>query len=233
MPILEKRKVVGPFQSNCWILVCTNTLEGVVIDPGDDALEILQVIQSMTPHLQGNIQIRYLLHTHAHLDHFGATRLLYQKLIESGNAQDADLKVALHEKDENLWNNLKSQAQMFGLQYGDPMPLSLRLQGGEELEFGDGRLKVVPTPGHSPGGVCFHLQKDSKNKIPEILYSGDTLFQLSIGRTDLWGGDMQQLLSSIAERIYCLGDEVRVCPGHGEDTKIGIEKLENPFVNQS
>ena len=229
--------VVSPFQVNCWVLACPKTGLAAVIDPGDDVSDILRELEEMALALNRPGQGKFLLHTHAHLDHFGATRALYESLTSetSGPKTPASpgLKtpeIALHADDERLWGELLSQGRMFGLDFEPPIPVTRHIKDGEELELGELRLLALHTPGHSPGGMCFYLRPNPELKIKETVFSGDTLFQGSIGRTDLWGGNLETLLQSIRQKLWKLPDVTRVCSGHGPDTQIGAEKLGNPFV---
>jgi glyoxylase-like metal-dependent hydrolase (beta-lactamase superfamily II) len=220
---LEKNLVVGPFQCNCRLIVCPKTGHGLLIDPGDEAETILKAVSQTKTPSGAPIEIRYLLHTHGHLDHVGAARPVREKLVNSP-------RIALHKGDEPLYLALQSQGQLFGFQYDQPLPVDHYLEDGEELRIGELKLSVIHTPGHSPGSVGLLLREDSGLKIPETLYSGDTLFQGSVGRTDLWGADQDQMFRSIRNRLLTLDDDTRVCPGHGPETRIGIEKRENPFL---
>ncbi len=231
--ILDRPVVVGPFQVNCWIVVCSRTREAMVIDPGDDCERILKALRALGTESGGRseakLTVKYLFHTHAHLDHFGATRTLCEAL-EGEFAPVSRPKILLHRADSSLWNELQSQGAMFGLTYDPPLPVDQFVLDGESFKVGDLCFTVIHTPGHSPGGLSLRLHADPAAGISETVFSGDTLFQGSIGRTDLWGGDMDVLLSSIRERLFVLDDATRVCPGHGPETKIGIEKRENPFI---
>jgi glyoxylase-like metal-dependent hydrolase (beta-lactamase superfamily II) len=209
----QKRFVVGPFQCNCWILACDKTKEAIVIDPGDEPSVLLSAIEA-----QG-INVKYLLHTHAHLDHVGATRSLKAK----GHGD-----ICLHQADKFLYDMLPLQGQMFGLTLPNGSPIDKFIEDEEELHFGEHKLKVIHTPGHSPGGVCFQVGVGSAQ---EQLFSGDTLFQMSVGRTDLWGADQDLMFRSIKDRLFTLEDELPVHPGHGPSTSIGFEKSNNPFFN--
>jgi hydroxyacylglutathione hydrolase len=209
--MIQKSIVVGPLQCNCMLLACERTGEAVLIDPGDEPQKILKALG------EPNLKIKYLLHTHAHFDHFGATKAVK---ASSGGI------VTLHKADEPLWNALTKQGQMFGFEFEEPVTVEKFVEDGEVLAFGDHRLEVIHTPGHSPGSLCFKLQ-DGK----ETIYSGDTLFYRSIGRADLWGGDGRQLLRSIRERLFVLEDDLKVYPGHGPSTLIGEEKRQNPFLS--
>lgn len=222
--ILEQKRVVGPFQCNCHILACARTGEALLVDPGDEPAKLLRAVEEMKTESGQRLQVKYLLHTHAHLDHIGGTR----KLKEAWG--DAGARIALHAGDEEIYRNLQQQGQLFGLQYDEPLPIDEFLEDGRLLEVGDLRLEVIHTPGHSPGGVCFRLKEDAALGVRGRVFSGDTLFQGSVGRTDLWGANQDQMFRSIRERLFSLDDDLPVCPGHGPDTQIGVEKRENPFI---
>ncbi len=226
--MLEKTMVVGSFQCNCRLFVCPRTGESVLVDPGDEPELILRELINLRTSNGLPIQVKYLLHTHGHLDHVGGTRQVRQSLAKDTPFGAA--KIALHRADEPLYLNLKMQGQLFGMDLEDPLRVDHYLQDEEEIQVGDLRFSVLHTPGHSPGSVCFRLHEDSSAKIPETLLSGDTLFQGSVGRTDLWGGDSSLMFKSIRQRLLVLDEDTRVCPGHGSDSWIGIEKKENPFL---
>ena len=135
--------------------------------------------------------------------------------------------VCLHKADEFIYNKLPEQGRLFGFNFDLAPPVEHFLEDGEILSFGDLTLSVIHTPGHSPGGVCLHI----KGPKGERLFSGDTLFAGSIGRTDLWGGNMELLLNSIRDRLFVLDTDLPVYPGHGPSTKIGVERTTNPFFN--
>jgi glyoxylase-like metal-dependent hydrolase (beta-lactamase superfamily II) len=227
--MLEKTIVVGPFQCNCRIWVCPRTGESVVVDPGDEGTRILQELSMLRIPSGVPVRVKYLLHTHGHLDHIAAAASLRTQLTPA-SFSTASPKIALHRADEPLYLNLKSQSQLFGLHYEDPLPVDHYLEDGEEIKVGDLRFSVLHTPGHSPGSVCLRLHQDTAHAIPEAVLSGDTLFQSSVGRTDLWGANQEVMFKSIFERLLILDGDTRVCPGHGPDTRIGVEKLENPFL---
>lgn len=221
--MLEKTIIVGPFQCNCRLFACPRTGEAILVDPGDEPERILAEIQKMKT-AQGNpIHVKALLHTHAHLDHIGGTRGVYESLTEKP-------EIALHPNDDPLYKNLKMQGQFFGFHFEDPLPVTHALQDEEILQFGDLKLTILHTPGHSPGSVSIRLHENTGAKIPELVLTGDTLFQGSVGRTDLWGANQDQMFKSIRQRILVLDDDTRVCPGHGADSRIGIEKRSNPFL---
>jgi glyoxylase-like metal-dependent hydrolase (beta-lactamase superfamily II) len=227
--MIQKTVSVGPLQCNCQILVCAKTLSAVIVDPGDEADKILRNIHQIESELSGQkISVKALLHTHAHFDHMGATREVATKLKASG--VDAPT-IFLHRGDEFIYQMLKRQGEMFGFQFEAPLPVDRFLNDNEELTFGTLRFQIIHTPGHSPGGVCFRLHSDSAEKVPETVFSGDTLFRRSIGRSDLWGGDQDLLMKSIRERLFVLDGDTAVHPGHGPSTRIGEEKLENPYAS--
>jgi hydroxyacylglutathione hydrolase len=215
--------VVGPFQCNCRLLACMRTGEAALVDPGDEAAKILKRLETVRTPQGAPIRVKYLLQTHGHLDHIGASRSVKEGRPEAP-------QILLHRGDEPLYLNLLEQGRIFGLSYDAPLPLDGYLEDGQELEVGDLKLSVIHTPGHSPGSVCLRLHEDSTAGTAETLYSGDTLFQGSVGRTDLWGADQDQMFSSIKTRILTLDDDTLVCPGHGPDTRVGIEKRSNPFL---
>ena len=208
MKLILECLVVPPFESNCWILGCGETQAAVVIDPGDET-SILQILNAH------GLTLKYLIHTHGHLDHVSATAALQQ---------ETEAPVLIHEDDQILLDNLGLQGTMFGLASPEPPTVDKYIYEGDRIDWGEHTLSVIETPGHSPGGICLNLEGE------KVLFAGDTLFQDSIGRTDLWGGDYEQLLDSIREKLWPLDDDTIVCPGHGPRTTIGREKRDNPFL---
>lgn len=208
MKLILECLTVPPFQSNCWILGCSETQAAVVIDPGDEA----GILKTLEAH---NLTLKYLIHTHGHLDHVSATAAIQQQ---------TGAPVLIHKEDQILLDNLELQGTMFGLTAPEVPTVDRYIGEGDAIDWSGHTLSVIETPGHSPGGVCLNLEGE------KILFAGDTLFQDSIGRTDLWGGDCEQLLDSIREKLWQLDDDTVVCPGHGPRTTIGREKRENPFL---
>jgi len=201
---------VGPLQCNCSIIACPETKEAAVIDPGGDPQKILELIERY------GLKVKYLLHTHAHFDHILGSRAMK----EATGAQ-----ICLHKGDQWLYDNVAKQGSLFGFQIDKPLAVDRYLNDEEEVQFGTLKTSVIHTPGHTPGSLCFSLaDKES------LLFAGDTLFHRSIGRTDLWGGSFEQIIDSIAQRLFRLDDSTRVIPGHGPDTDIWSEKKENPFL---
>lgn len=212
-----------------------------MVDPGDEPKKILQLLESEQQKLGRPIQLKYLLHTHAHFDHINGTRGVREGWAPNsgpGGAASVGARILLHRGDEPLYANLKRQLEFLGLDslfssqpfgFREPLPIDEFFEDNQELRVGELKLTVLHTPGHSPGGVSIRLHEDSHAGAIESVFSGDSLFRGSIGRTDFWGSDHEQLLSSIRDRIFTLDDDTRVCPGHGPESKVGFEKRQNPF----
>lgn len=231
---IQKTLPVGQLMCNCQILICPITREAVLIDPGAEPKKIEAAIEKIETELQAKIKVKALFHTHAHFDHIGATREVkeyFQKRASSGSAEDSPIpQIFLHKADEEMYHFLKKQAEMFGFEASEPLPIDQYFEDGQKLKVGTMKFSIIHTPGHSPGGVCMHLHEDSATAIPETVFTGDTLFQHSIGRSDLWGGDEYTLLKSIRNRLMTLDGDIIAWPGHGDSTTIGEEKHSNPFL---
>lgn len=208
---------VGPLQCNCSIIGCQTSGEAVVVDPGGDPEIIEEKLEKL------GLKAKYLLHTHAHFDHVLGSR----KMKESTGA-----KICLHKEDQWLYDNLDKQCQMFGFAPDKPLPVDHYLEDEESVQAGDIVARVLHTPGHTPGSLCYFMEgtKEGTEGDEPFLFAGDTLFSGSIGRTDLWGGSYEQIIKSISERLMVLEDETRVIPGHGPATSIWSEKKHNPYV---
>lgn len=199
---------VAPFQCNCIILACEKTRSALVIDPGGDAARILAFLSLH------KLKLAQIIHTHAHLDHVGATDEIHKKL---GGL------TGLHEDDMPLCNHLGLQAELFGLPTPATPTIDQFLKDGMSLSFGEKTVEVIHTPGHTPGSLCFFVQDFG-------LLTGDTLFFGSVGRTDLWGGSQATLLDSIKKKLLTFPNETVVYPGHGPKTAIGMERHNNPYL---
>jgi glyoxylase-like metal-dependent hydrolase (beta-lactamase superfamily II) len=210
--ILETR-AVEPFFKNGYVLGCETTREGVIIDPGDEAPLLLDAAQKHV------LSVRYILLTHAHLDHITGVGAAKRAL---------GAPVGLHKGDNFLYEAVVQQGQVFGLQVERQPKVDFFYDGEGPWRFGKYGVWVYHTPGHCPGGVCLAVGREGENA--RTLFVGDTLFAGSIGRTDLPGGDLQTLLSSIKNVLFKFPDETVVYSGHGEPTTIGRERRSNPFL---
>jgi glyoxylase-like metal-dependent hydrolase (beta-lactamase superfamily II) len=204
--------VVSPFQQNCRVIVEKESGDAVIVDPGDEAPRILAAVRKSggTP--------KYILATHAHLDHVGAVQPVKDAL---------HVPFALHRGDFDLLRALPEQGRMFGMRGLKVPSVEIDLAETKELPFGKGVIRVVHTPGHTPGGVTF-LFGDKGDK---GLF-GDSLFHLSVGRTDL-GGDPEVYAKTIRDVILRMPDATEVHSGHGPSSTMGVERRENPFLNGS
>jgi hydroxyacylglutathione hydrolase len=207
--LIIKELVVGPLMANCFICGCSKTKEAVVIDPGGDANMILHSLAD------SELKVKYIINTHGHFDHVSA----------NGKLKDATgADILIHPLDAPMLEKLSSNAALFGVSVENSPPCDQTLEEGDTVSFGDITLKVVHTPGHTPGGISLYTSG--------IVFVGDTLFAGSIGRTDFPGGDFDTLISSIKTKLFNMEDDVRVLSGHGPETSIGKEKRHNPFVGQ-
>lgn len=201
---------VGPLQCNCYILGCVKTREALVIDPGDDVHLILPLLQ------KHGLNVKYILSTHAHIDHVGDLEKLK---VETG------AQTLLHERDLPLYQNLPAQASWLGVETPEMTQIDNLIQEGDKIAFGEHSGEILFTPGHTPGSLCLHLPGQMN-----LLFAGDTLFHRSIGRTDLWGGSYEHIIQSIRRKLLVLDERTIVYPGHGPATTIEEEKRLNPFL---
>lgn len=204
--MILKKLVVGPLASNCYIVGSEQTKEGLIIDPADEANEILRSVKEL------GIKIKFIVLTHGHPDHVGA-------LKEIKEATDAE--IAIHAEDVEFLQE-QSLGFLFGLSYPTPPPPDRLLKGGDSIDISDLHFSVIHTPGHTPGGICLLGHG--------VVFSGDTLFNYGIGRYDLPGGNYKQLINSLNTKLMALPDETIVYPGHGPETTIGTERQGNPFL---
>lgn len=202
----------NPIQENTYV-VWDDTNACIVIDAGNSnerehaALDNFIGQHGLTPVLAAN--------THGHFDHTLGVEHLKQRY---------GIPFALSQKDAFLLDNAATSGSVFGVKIGAMPSIDIDLDTTPEIRFGQTSLRVIPTPGHTPGHVAFF---DPESK---VVFTGDTLFRESIGRTDLPGGDYSWIMRSILDNLIPLGDQVRVCPGHGEETTIGHETIYNPFI---
>jgi hydroxyacylglutathione hydrolase len=203
------RLVVGPLQVNCFILADEKTKEAVVIDPGDDAQDILKIIKDK------GLNVKYIVITHGHFDHVGANKAVK-------DATGAELLI--HEGDAPVMASASQHSQAFGMTTTASPRADRYVKHGDIITAGEVSLKILHTPGHSPGGISLLDQG--------MVFTGDALFAGSIGRTDLPGGDLMTLIRSIKTNLMTLPDDTKVFCGHGPATSIGEERRENPFLNK-
>jgi hydroxyacylglutathione hydrolase len=217
MALLRTSFPVGALGCNCSIVACPETSEALVVDPGDEAPRILGELQK-----RGWKAVR-VVHTHAHFDHVLGTG-------EVARATGAE--TALHREDRWLYDHVPDQLRLFGMP-ARPTPMTpptRELLGDEVLAFGKREARVLHTPGHTPGSICLFLEASGE---APLLFAGDTLFAGSIGRTDLPGGSFDQIVSSIRGPLFSLPEATLVIPGHGPETTVGMERMDNPFVGMN
>lgn len=211
--------VVGPFQANSFILSCASTKEAIIIDPGDNTGQIHDTIK------EKGLLVKKILLTHAHLDHCAHAGVLAGKLRKSGLTPE-ELTLYMHKEERWLYDNLALQGKTFGIPIPDKRCSVSFMEDNEEIRISaEHLLKAILVPGHSPGSLCF-LSKEQN-----FLIAGDVLFRGSIGRTDLWKGDMNQLVQTIKDKLFTLDEKTNVLPGHGDGTTIGKEKRGNPLLS--
>lgn len=200
---------VGSLKANCYLLGCEETGDGAVVDAGGDAATILARLSFH------GLSLRYLLNSHGHFDHVGAVRELH-------DATGAEFLI--YEWETYFSSSAATAAADFGLTAENAPEPDRFLEHGMRIDFGRYVLQVIHTPGHSLGGCCFWCQSEG------LVFTGDTLFNGSIGRVDLPGGSLHALQRSIRQNLFCLDDCTQVFPGHGTSTTIGRERLCNPHV---
>ncbi len=200
---------VGPLETNCYVIY-SEYKECIIVDPGFEADEIISLVEKL-----GKIP-KYVLLTHTHFDHISALRDIREKY--------KNVKILLHPMEKDMLTQQSGFAMFFGIRIKDPPPADGLVDEGDIISFGDNRLEVLYTPGHSPGSVSFLSRED------KFVVVGDLLFEGSIGRTDFPGGSFEEIKRSIQKKIYNLPDEFDVLPGHGNRTKVGVEKRSNAFV---
>ena len=207
------RLIFNPLQENTYV-VWDDTLEAVVIDAGNMSEKENATLEQFLS--ERGLKPVYALNTHGHFDHLMGVEFLRSRY---------GAKFAVSSKDKFLVESAKQNAAMFGIGGGNIVEvIDVDLEGMQSIKFGQTELQIITTPGHTPGHVVFYEPQ------AKVLFTGDTLFRESIGRTDLPGGDYSWIMNSILEKIIPLGDDVKLYPGHGETSDIGHESMYNPFV---
>ncbi len=206
--MIQKGLTVGLLEVNCYILGDEKTKEAVVIDPGGDEEDILEALKN------AELDLKYIIDTHGHFDHVDAN----QPLKKATGA-----RIAIHEVDAQMLNHPSEEAMLFTGNRLRSSQADLLLKEGDLISFGPYQLKVLHTPGHTPGGISLVLEGE-----PSV-YVGDLLFAGSIGRTDFPGGSFDDLIQAVRTKIFTLGDRYTVYPGHGPATSVGHERKYNPF----
>ena len=204
----------SPVQENTYVIYNEKN-ECAVIDPGCYFQEEKEKLQSFIK--QNHLIPKMLLNTHCHLDHVFGNKFI---------AETYGLILHLHKKEEAMSQMAPASGLMFNLPFDNYQGEFIFLQEGDSIFLGDDKLEIIETPGHSPGSICFYCRSQN------FIVSGDVLFESSIGRTDLPGGNYETLIGSIKQKLFLLPDEVIVYNGHGNETSIGKEKRNNPFVGE-
>jgi len=204
--MILKHFTAGELETNNYLVICEETREAALIDAGGNYEKTVRLLK------ENNANLKYILHTHGHFDHVQGDWELQKNF---------DVKILIHKDDESLAKSLKQQLMMFGMKSAESPKIDGFLEDNQIIEVGKLKLKVIHTPGHTQGGVCFLVDKS--------LFSGDTLFADSVGRTDLPGGSYEALGNSIKNKLFTLDEDIIVYSGHGSSTTIGYEKQNNPY----
>lgn len=221
---------VGMLHCNCHILGDPRTRDALVIDPGDDADRILEIIR------RHHLKVRAIVITHTHIDHVVGLRSIQQA---------TGAPVYMHPDDLELYRLLDMQAAWIGWKTPERVEVDQTVGEGDSIRWGPYQAQVIHTPGHTQGSICLYMPGEASHDLPGgrpgaagkdvestpgRLFAGDTLFAGSIGRTDLWGGSLETIIASLKGKILELPDDTIVFPGHGESTTIGRERASNPFL---
>jgi glyoxylase-like metal-dependent hydrolase (beta-lactamase superfamily II) len=210
--LVVRQAVVGPFAENTYLAACSRSREAVLVDPGGELDRVLPLAE------RDGFRIGRVLLTHGHVDHVAGVAEARRRL---------GVPVHMHPADRPWLETVSRQAEMYGFEEAVEVPeVDAWLADGEQLTVGELRVRVIHTPGHTPGSCSFYFAEAA------TLLTGDTLFAGSVGRTDLPGGDFEALRHSIVDRLFPLGDQVTFHPGHGPAARLGAERLSNPFVGE-
>ena len=200
--------ITGPIHVNTYLVYDENTMKGFIVDPGDYSPKLSKMAMDL------GIDIEYIILTHGHGDHIGG--------VERFKRDFSSAKLVAHEKEKEMLSDAVMNCSAEFFPNGVTLTPDIWVKDGDKLQVGDMELKIIHTPGHTPGGMSIY--------VGNTLFSGDTLFRRSVGRTDFPGGDQRALINSIKDRLFRLPDDTRVLPGHMGETTIGEEKKGNPFV---
>lgn len=198
---------VSPLQQNARLVICEDTNEAILIDPGYNSERIIEKIKDT------GVTVKFILATHGHIDHIGAVKAVKDIL---------GIPFYMNKEDLIFFDSLLQHSMMFGMPNCQVPEVDVYVNNGETFSFGNLKIQSIHTPGHSPGSISYLIGND--------IFTGDVIFSGSIGRTDLPGGSFQILEKSIKERLYTLPSDVVIHPGHGPSTTVGHEKSTNPFV---
>lgn len=207
--MIIKQFVLGQLENNVYLIADEKTKKAVLIDATSPSVEITQAVKEL------GVKIEYILLTHGHFDHIMGLNALKKEF---------NTEAVIHKDDLVISDNLNEYTRLFGLPDSEPPKYELFIKDGDTITVGKLKIKVIHTPGHTEGGVCYLIE--DKNK----MFSGDTLFRESVGRTDLFGGDFSKLKDSIKNKLFKLNDNIVVYPGHGPTTTIGHEKQYNELI---
>lgn len=205
--MILKQFVLGAIENNNYLLIDEATNEAVLIDCTQEDGDIEMVLR------EHDAKLKFILLTHGHFDHVLGVNYFKNKY---------NCQVLLHEADKELVERMPEFARNFGLPPAETQKIDEYIKEDDVIKFGQNKIKVIHTPGHTQGCVCYLISDD--------LFSGDTLFYECVGRTDLPGGSFKQIVSSIKEKLFVLDDNIKVYPGHGPTSTIGHEKVNNQFV---